>query len=83
MQSPVFGPKGLEVHCEADLATSVHFGCLAVKLRYADLRSRYRIGGRYIEFEVEFVLEKLMYIPALTKPVGAILVRADCEPVAV
>ncbi len=81
--APVFGPQRLEVHCEADGAAAVHLGGLAVQLGYADLRRGRRVRRRDVELESELVPQQVVHVPALARPVRALLVGRDREPVAV
>ena len=72
---PKFGrilrPKGLEVHREADLATSVHLGCLPVELRQLQLDRGLRVRNGNLELEVELILEEIVDYPALARPFRA------------
>lgn len=51
----IFRPQRLEVDREADLATTVHLGRLAVQLRQFDLRRGGRIGYRNLELQVKLI----------------------------
>ncbi len=81
--APVLGPQRLEVHREADGAAAVHLGGLAVQLGYADLRRGRRVRRRDVELERELVPQQVVHVPALARPVRALLVGRDREPVAV
>jgi hypothetical protein len=63
-RAPVLGPERLEVYGEADLASPVHLGCLALQLRQFNLRSHGRVGGGHVKAEVKLVLDEVVHVPA-------------------
>lgn len=52
------------------LLTAVHFGGFAIQFWDADLRSSHRVCRRDVELKLEFVLQKLVYIPAAARKEG-------------
>lgn len=65
--SPVFGPEGLEVNGEADLAAPVHLCCLAFQLWQLNLWGNCWVGGGHVKPEVKLVLDEVVYVPAVTR----------------
>ncbi len=68
---------------KADFAAPVHLGSFAVELRDLYFWRSCGVGGRDVKLPVELVLDELVHIPALARPMSAILVGGDCEPVRV
>jgi len=75
-------PQGLEVIRQADLTAAVHLRCLAVELRKGDLWRSGWVRHWNVELHVELVLQQVVHVPALSEPLGALLVGLQSEPVA-
>ena len=80
---PVLCPEWLEVHCQTDGTSTIHLCCLAVQRRNFDFWCCGGIRGRYIKLKVKLILDQLVDIPALPRPLCPLFVGCDCEPVRV
>ena len=80
---PILCPQRLEMDSQADCAASVHLGSLAFQLWNLDLRRCCWVGRWDIKFEVKFIFLKVVDVPAFSRPVSAVFVACDCEPVRV
>ena len=81
--APVLRPQRLKVDGQAYRAAAVHFSGFAIQLWDPDVRRGGGVGGRYIKFEIKFVLLECVYVPALAGPVCAVLIGCDGEPVGI
>ncbi len=80
---PVLCPQRLEVDCQADLAASVHLGCLPFQLRQLNLRRDCWVGGRHLKLKVKLILDVVVHVPALAGPLFAAVAGLYGEPVCV
>lgn len=72
------------MHRQTDLPSSVHLVGLAIKFRELNLGRRGWISDGDVKLEVEFVLEKVVDVPALADPTSALCVGSgNTEPVVV
>lgn len=71
------------MYCQADGSTTVHFCCLPIQRWYLNLWSCGRIRCRDVKLEVKLVLDELVDVPALSRPVCALFVGGDGEPIRV
>ena len=60
----VLCPEWLEVNREADLASAVHFGGLAVQLGQLYFGRRGGVGGGDLKLPVELILDQVVDVPA-------------------
>ena len=73
-------PQRPEVGVQADLAASVHFLRLAVEVGQRKLGRYVWVCGGQLEVEIELVTQQLMHVPHLARPVRAVCIGLDREP---
>jgi hypothetical protein len=76
-------PQRKKVFRQADLATTVHFDCLAVQAGQFELRGGGGICNGHVELQGKTVLFVLVDVPALAEPARPFVVGFESEPVIV
>ena len=71
---PIPAPEWFEVVREADLATAIHLGRLAIEFGQRDFGSCHWEGHRDVELDVKLVFEQLVDVPTFAEPSGALLI---------
>lgn len=79
----VLGPKRGEVDVLADLASPVHFDGFAFEFGQFQLDGGARVGGGYLELELEFVFDEVVGVGADPVPLDSVLAGLQLEPIVV
>ena len=79
----VLRPKRGEMDVLTDLPSPVHFDGFAFQFGQFQLDGRARVGGGYLELELEFVFGEAVGVGADPTPPHSVLARLQLEPIVV